>query len=115
MLWVTGFLAITGTPPFGPFLSEFTILKAALDQGSSLVAVAYLALLGLIFIGMASIVLPMAQGAPAGTAARERRREVLWLTLPPSLLCVLVLIIGVYVPPPLSAALHEVANSLGGR
>ena len=31
VLWIGGFLAITGSPPFGPFLSEFTILKAALD------------------------------------------------------------------------------------
>jgi hydrogenase-4 component F len=112
-LWVAGFLAVTGSPPFGPFLSEFTILKAALDQGSSLVAVAYLALLALIFIGMASIVLPMAQGKPTVPAAGGR--EVLWSTLPPSLLCILVLIMGVYIPPTLSAALHEVAISLGGR
>jgi hydrogenase-4 component F len=34
-LWVAGFLAITGSPPFGPFLSEFTILKAAFDQNAS--------------------------------------------------------------------------------
>ena len=27
-----GFLAITGTPPFGPFLSKFTILKASLAR-----------------------------------------------------------------------------------
>ena len=71
MLWVAGFLAITGSPPFGPFLSEFTILKAAIDQGSALVAIAYLALLALIFIGMASIVLPMAQGRPSGPRARS--------------------------------------------
>lgn len=42
LLWMAGFLAITGSPPFGPFLSEVTILKAALDQGRGGVAVAYL-------------------------------------------------------------------------
>jgi len=41
-LWLAGVFAITGTPPFGPFLSEFTILKAALDQGHVVVAVLYL-------------------------------------------------------------------------
>jgi len=115
MLWVAGFLAITGSPPFGPFLSEFTILKAALERGSSLVAVAYLALLALIFIGMASVVLRMAQGAPVGAPARTSRGETLWATLPPAFLCLLVLILGVYIPPSLSAAIHEVALSLGGR
>jgi hydrogenase-4 component F len=115
VLWVAGFLAITGSPPFGLFLSEFTILKEALDQGSSLIAVAYLALLALIMIGMASIVLPMAQGAPAGVKGPNGRRESWWGTAPPTLLCLLVLVLGIYVPPSLSAALHEVANSLGGR
>ncbi len=62
VLWVAGFLAITGMPPFGPFLSEFTVLKAALDTGRPLIAVAYLALLALVFIGMANIVMGMAQG-----------------------------------------------------
>jgi hydrogenase-4 component F len=115
VLWVAGFLAITGSPPFGPFLSEFTILKAALDEGSSLVAIAYLALLALIFIGMAAIVLPMAQGAPTAGMSQEARRELLWATAPPSLLCLLVLVLGIYIPPGLSAAMHEVAISLGGR
>ena len=64
LLWVLGFLAITGSPPFGPFLSEFTILKAALDQGRSFVAIAYLVLLAIILAGMATPVLAMAQGTP---------------------------------------------------
>ena len=31
-LFLLGFFAITGSPPFGPFVSEFTILNGALDQ-----------------------------------------------------------------------------------
>src|SRR5260370_9221057 len=54
LLWVLGFLAITGSPPFGPFLSEFTILKAALDQGRSFVAIAYLVLLAIIVAARAT-------------------------------------------------------------
>jgi hydrogenase-4 component F len=56
VLWVAGFLAITGSPPFGSFLSELTILKAALDQGRGAVAGGYLTLLAVIFIGMARAV-----------------------------------------------------------
>ena len=33
-LFLAGFFAITGSPPFGPFFSEFTILRAALDRRS---------------------------------------------------------------------------------
>ncbi len=72
VLWVAGFLAITGSPPFGPFLSEFTILKAALDQGRNGVAFVYLLLLAAIFVGMASAVLGMAQGTPGTTAVTIR-------------------------------------------
>src|SRR5262249_7977407 len=31
-LFLTGFLAITGSPPFGPFVSEFTIVNAAIQS-----------------------------------------------------------------------------------
>ena len=30
-LFLVGFLAITGSPPFGPFVSEFSILNGAFD------------------------------------------------------------------------------------
>lgn len=30
-LWMIGFLAIVGSPPFGTFFSEFVILKSAID------------------------------------------------------------------------------------
>jgi hydrogenase-4 component F len=113
VLWMAGFLAIAGSPPFGPFLSEFTILKAALDQDRPAVAAAYLGLLALVFIGMATLVLGMVQGTPA---RRDRARpEPLWATLPPALLCVLVLALGLYVPPALSSLLHEAAGALGGQ
>ncbi len=115
VLWVAGFLAISGSPPFGPFLSELTILKAALDQGRGIVAVGYLALLAVIFIGMANVVLPMAQGRAADRLGAARRGEALWATLPPAALAALVLVLGVYVPPAMSGVLHEAARSLGGQ
>jgi hydrogenase-4 component F len=117
VLWVAGFLAITGSPPFGPFLSEFTILKAALDQGHPAVAALYLALLALIFIGMATVVLRMAQGVPAGeTPAIPRivEREAVLAVVPPALLGTAVLLLGLWVPPAIQAALREAAQALGG-
>jgi hydrogenase-4 component F len=115
VLWLGGFLSITGSPPFGTFLSEFTILKAALDADHTIVAVLYLALLALIFIGMANIVLPMAQGRPRGAVVKAGSGEALWATLPPALLGLLVLGVGLYLPPTMSAMLHEVATALGGK
>jgi len=112
-LWIAGFLAITGSPPFGAFLSEFTILKAALDQGRWLVAAVYLALLVLIFIGMATIVLNMSQGER--TAPRERLgSETPSMIVPPVLLGLLALMLGLYIPPVLNQMLREAARTLGG-
>lgn len=110
-LFALGFLAIAGSPPFGPFLSEFTILRAALDQGMAPVAILYLLFLGAAFVGMASISLRVLQGT-GGAAAPAR--EPLALILPPALLAVGVLGLGVWIPAPVEALLRGAALALGG-
>jgi hydrogenase-4 component F len=112
VLWLLGFFAITGSPPFGTFLSELMILKGALDAGRTVIAVAYLALLALIFIGMATSFLRMAQGAPAKPIIRTG--ESLLSILPPVLFAGVVLVLGIYIPPPLLDLLRRLARSLGG-
>ncbi len=110
-LWLVGFLAITGTPPFGTFISEFTVLKAALDAERGVVAVIYLGLLAIIFIAMANVMPKMAQG-PAPESLPKAPREG-WLSVgPPLVLASLVLMLGVYVPRPLRNAFDEVALSV---
>lgn len=111
ILWLAGFLAITGSPPFGPFLSEFTIFKAALEQGRPGVAVAYLALLALVFIGMGAVVLHMTQGEREPPVTRH---EPLWSIVPPALLAGCVLVLGLYVPPALQALITDIARTMGG-
>jgi hydrogenase-4 component F len=112
-------LAITGSPPFGPFLSELTILQGAINAGHPWIAAAYLAALALAFVGMAGVVINMAYGtvhpddkivAP-GTPARE----ALWSIVPPLALGLAVLVLGVYVPPALSDLLHRAAVILGAQ
>lgn len=106
-LWLVGFLAITGSPPFGPFMSEFTILRAALAT-HKITAILYLLFLALVFVGMASIMLRMAHG-PA-----EAKREPVLAVGPPLVLAALTLVLGIYVPPQVRAALLEVVQALGG-
>lgn len=115
VLWLAGFLAITGSPPFGLFLSEFTILKAAVDTGHIFAAIACAALLVVIFIGMASVVLTMAQGEPGSGLPSPARREAVLSIVPPAVLGTIVLVLGVYVPPVVSQAIHSAAAVLGGR
>jgi hydrogenase-4 component F len=110
-LWLMGFLALAGSPPFGIFISEMIILKAALDAGHPLVAALYLLLLAIIFISMASLVLRMVQGqSPRPAGLKEK-----WLSVAPSvILACLVLALGLYLPPFLNSTLHRAAALFGG-
>jgi len=118
-LLVLGLFAVTGSPPFGLFLSEFTILRAAIDGGHAWIAVIILVTLAVIFVGMAALVLGIVLGtppAPAGTARRiVPARESPWLIAGPIALAVIVLMLGVYVPGPLQDILTRAALALGGR
>jgi hydrogenase-4 component F len=111
VLWIAGFLAITGTPPFGAFLSEFTILKAALDRDHAIVAAIYLVLLALIFVGMANIFLRMVQGSLPNAPRPGTRESSLALVSPVALLsCTLLL--GLYLPRPLGNLFEDVQSAL---
>lgn len=111
-LWLGGFFAITGTPPFGPFLSKFTILKAALDGGHIWLTTIFLASLGIIFLGMATAFPGMAQGELEKIPATAPDKK--WQIFPPLILGALVLWLGINVPEPLANLLHQIAATLGG-
>ena len=112
-LWVLGLFAITGSPPFGPFLSEFTIFRAMLDGDHAAIAFVYLALLAIVFVGMAGVALEMAQGTPSIDASRRGRTEPASAVVPALALATLVLVGGVYVPPVLRGVLERAAHALG--
>jgi hydrogenase-4 component F len=114
VLFVAGFFAITGTPPFGPFLSEFTILNAAVTSGRYAVAALFLTMLVVVFLGMSFTVMAVAQGEPSPAAQATTRRDGLFSVLPSAALLGLVLVLGVYVPKPLDTMLQNAAQSLDG-
>jgi hydrogenase-4 component F len=111
-LLVLGLFAVTGSPPFGLFLSEFTILRAAVVEGHLWVAVVMLALLAIIFVGMAAILLEVALGSPPADA--EPVRENGWQIAGPLALAAAVLVLGLYIPADLRDALARAAAALGG-
>ena len=120
-LWIAGMLAVTGSPPFGPFLSEFTVLYGALEQGRSVVAALYLVFLAIVFVGMGQTVLrmsqgPLPEGGPAPAAGRPAGAAEPWTSaMVPAALALIVLMLGVYVPPALDAIVLEAAGLVGGR
>jgi hydrogenase-4 component F len=108
-LFLTGFLAITGSPPFGPFLSEFTIVSAALGSGQFWKGAAFLVLLAIVFAGMGTTVLTITLGEPSPRAYATKVRDGLSTGWPILALMSLVLLLGLYVPAPLDTLLREAA------
>jgi hydrogenase-4 component F len=117
VLLVVGLFAVTGSPPFGMFISEFTIINAALDA-SPWVAAAVVILLAVIFVGIAAMILEMVYGAASAPEHRDepaRSEERMRLAFAPAALAVIVLGLGLYLPGPLAEALSSSAALLGGR
>jgi hydrogenase-4 component F len=111
-LWMAGFLAIIGTPPFGTFTSELLVLKGGLDQGRWALSIVYLALLATVFVGMASAVLHMVQGRPAAAVVASRRESLLALA-PPAALGLAALLPGLFIPGALDSVLADSAAMAG--
>jgi hydrogenase-4 component F len=113
-LFLAGFLAVTGSPPFGPFFSKFAILNAAIASGRFLVAGLYLGFLMVAFLGMATTVLTVTQGSPSAAAEATSYRDGLLTGGPIVILACLVLFLGLYLPPGLEALLHQAAAFVEG-
>jgi hydrogenase-4 component F len=107
-LLLAGFFAITGSPPFGLFISELAIVQAAFRADMPWAAALLLGLLAAVFIGMGAVVIRVVLGAaPAGTT---RTRESL-LTIAPAAGCLaVVLALGLYLPAWLDDALRAAAG-----
>jgi len=114
LMFVLGFLAATGAPPFAPFLSELTILRAAVAGGQLGVAALFLGLLFLVFVAMGAVVLGLAQGDALESEAAAPVRERLAQYAPIAALLGLALLLGVWIPEPLEDALWSAARLIEG-
>lgn len=111
-LFLAGFLAITGSPPFGPFISEFSILSGAFNAGRFVVAGFFLFLLLVVFIGMGATVLQVVQGRPPAEVRQIPYREG-WLTTAPIVVFMaIVLFLGLYIPGPLTRLVTDAVQYL---
>ena len=114
-LFLAGFLAITGSPPFGPFASMFSILGGAFEAGRFAVAGIFLVLLLVVFIGMGATVLQVVQGRPPAQVRQSAFRDG-WLTAAPVVLAMaLVLLLGLHLPGPLADLLNDAVRYLEVR
>lgn len=111
-LLLAGFFAITGSPPFAPFVSEFAIVRAAMSSERYLVGGLFLAAMLVVFLGMGATVLDLVLGEPTRSphAAKESPLGISLLTVgPPAAFMSLVLLLGLYLPPPVAALVRNAA------
>jgi hydrogenase-4 component F len=114
-LWLAGLLAITGVPPFGIFVSEFTILKSIFDGGRFFTAAAFLILLAGVFAAMSRVFINMTYGG-VPRALRERPTGESFTSIAPAaVFCAATLLLGLYLPAPMSEILHKAASLIGGN
>ena len=105
VLFVLGFLAITGTPPFGIFYSKLLILSAGMANHPAVTMVAML-LIVILFIGFLKQVSALVFGEQtADVKVGEIGR---WLIIPPLGLLLVAVGLSFYMPPFLRTLLNAV-------
>lgn len=104
ILFIIGFLALTGIPPFGLFLSEFYIILAGIQTHPWVTSLIVFAL-ALIFFGFFKQVSAMVFGkAPEGITQGEHSR---WTLIPPLLLLSVLIVLSLVLPKPLLVLLNN--------
>ncbi len=104
---VAGLIAIAGLPPFGLFISEFSILREAFSQRHWLVALVLLVMLSVVFAAMTFHFLKVLPGAPDGPAVDVAARDRTGAEFFVMGICVVVLVIfGVTIPSPFNHLLR---------
>jgi hydrogenase-4 component F len=113
LLFAVGTFALLGFPPFGGFMAEMLILAGIVQSGNLIAFTLMCTMLTIIFVATGRSIFPMIWGAT--DRPRPRVAET-WVTALPKLGFVLVLVLlGVYTPAPISALLVAVAQSIGGQ
>ncbi len=110
-LWLAGAVAITGAPPFGLFVSEFTIMRAGIGPGTAWAVWAMAILLIVIFIGFMTHFRAMYYAPVPATATAPVRPDA-WCVAPMWLALVPLLVLGLWLPDRLWSYLGAIAATL---
>jgi hydrogenase-4 component F len=111
-LWLAGAVAITGAPPFGLFLSEFTIMRAGLQPAFSWAVYVMAILLIVIFVGFLNHFRAMYYAPAVDDEVRSVRRVSAWCAVPMWLALVPLLALGLWWPAGIWSYLAATASML---
>jgi len=106
-------LALIGVAPFSVFMSEYQLLRAAIGAGAWVALALFLAASGIIFVAALKHLINMVFGSPGAEVLHGRDGM-------PALAIVgsgigLLLVLGLWMPLPLSDALMQAATVFSGR
>jgi hydrogenase-4 component F len=106
-----GSLAVLGSPPFGLFLSELTIIRAGFSAAGPVLPLLLLALLAVAFIAFARTTMGMVTGEAPAPPAAYRGRAARWAAAIPLVAgLVTLLVLGLWIPGGLNTAImHSLA------
>jgi hydrogenase-4 component F len=107
--------AVLGSPPFGLFLSELTIVRAGFASASPVFPLLLLALLGLAFVAFARTTAGMVTGSPPDRLASPYRgRAAVAVTAAPLVLgLAALLVLGLWIPADLNTILVRSVAVIG--
>ncbi|HML16995.1 MAG TPA: hydrogenase 4 subunit F [Bryobacteraceae bacterium] len=102
-------LAITGTPPFSMFQSEFTVLRAGFAAQRTGAVILFVIFVVAIFCGFYYHIAQLVFGPPAGAPRGESSR---WKTWPVIALAAIVAVLGFWLPAPIYQLVDGAARIL---
>jgi hydrogenase-4 component F len=107
-IWVAGFIALSGLPPFGGFISKFFFAKALIEKGYLFLFIPVFLLMIIIIAGMCRTVMRMSFSPGTGEAPVKIVKHPLSY-IPQLVFLSLLLLIGITLPGPL---LRIIENAL---
>ena len=109
---IAGVFAVTGWPPFGIFMSEFTIVMAGFENGTVVPAVLFIAFIATVFVGFIFHTSRMVFGEPHRPVKNAEAGSGSLVLL--GVLLAALLLLGVSVPPAVRQSIQSAVTVLGG-
>jgi hydrogenase-4 component F len=111
-MFLLGALAVTGTPPFSMFQSEFMVLRAGFAGKHMGLSIVFVACVVAIFCGFFHHVTQLVLGPPSGA---PREKSSMWKGYPVIGLALVVIALGFWLPAPLYQLIDGAAHILAVR
>ncbi|MBW5814773.1 hydrogenase 4 subunit F [Yersinia kristensenii] len=103
-----GALALAGMPPFNVFISEFMVVAAAIKAGHITLVIILLLLLTLVLAGLVRMIASTVLGTPPEAVSKGELGIL--TTAPMAILLLLMLLLGVHIPAPVTRLLTDAAQ-----